>query len=228
LFDLYPERRGNIFSDEVYRLVKSYDATSKDLVNVDNGNKNRIHKENDTEEELKKDSKQINSSSVPSTSMLPPNNKFSQNDVIMLTLQPGGTGDYFDRNTVPTNTDEAISIEARVLNTGPHYIDVAIPAGKFDSKFGPAPNNKGASGKGDPNMRLRADRYFSNVPFNRMVGALSQLTAVDGGKNSDTESLDIDHSICQAILTTFSIYNDPSNPSFQDPESSNLQELVSQ
>ena len=28
VFDLYPERRGNLFSDEVYRLVKAHDATT--------------------------------------------------------------------------------------------------------------------------------------------------------------------------------------------------------
>lgn len=199
LFDLYPERRGNIFSDEVYRLVKSFDATS-------------------TYSPAENEKEKI--STKTQTSILPPNHKFSQNDVIMLTLQPDGTGDFFGRNTMPTNTEEAVAIEARVLNTGPYYIDVAIPGGKFESKFGPAPNNKSESGKGNPNMRLRADRFFSNVPFNRMVGALGQLTAID------TDNLEIDDTIRQTILATFD-YNDPSNALFRDLEACNLHELVS-
>ncbi len=208
LFDLYPERRGNIFSDEVYRLVKSYDATSTYSPVKDQGLDRK------SENEIEK------ISTKTPTSILPPNHKFSQNDVIMLTLQPDGTGDFFGRNTMPTNIEEAVAIEARVLNTGPYYIDVAIPGGKFESKFGPAPNNKSESGKGNPNMRLRADRFFSNVPFNRMVCALGQLTSID------TDNLDIDDTIRQTILATFD-YNDPSNASFQDPEACNLQEIVS-
>jgi len=196
LFDLYPERRGNIFSDEVYRLVKSHDATSKYL---------------STFESSKDDATRL--------STLPPNCKFSQNDVIMLTLQPSGIGDFFGRNTLPTNS-EATSIEARVLNTGPSYVDIAIPGGKFEATFGPAPNNNGISGKGDPNMRLRADRYFSNVPYNRMVAALGQITSV----SNDSK---VDESIRQAILSTFGLH-DKANPSYQDTETYNLQELAKQ
>jgi hypothetical protein len=206
LFDLYPQRRGNIFSDEVYRLAKSHDATST----------------YSSPSETKNDSKNEELNSI-----LPPNHKFSQNDVIMLTLQPSGTGDFFSRTTVPTNKDVATSIEARVLSTGPTYVDVAIPGGKFEAIFGPAPNNMGPSGKGDPNMRLRADRYFSNVPYNRMVGALGQLTAISGSNTNNSNSKgDIDESIRQTILSTFR-YSDPSSPTFQDAEASNLQELVS-
>ncbi len=220
LFDLYPERRGNIFSDEVYRLVKAFDATStyssSSLQSSTDKNGKTIGKNVNPDIEKK--------SETPSnTSILPPNHKFSQNDVIMLTLQPGGTGDYFDRNTIPTNTDKAISVEARVLNTGPSYIDVAVPGGQFEAKFGPAPNNKSQSGKGNPKMRLRLDRFFSNIPYKRMVGALSQLTSVDGQSGSNN---DVDGSIRQAVLSTFG-YNDPSSPSFEDAEACNLQELVS-
>lgn len=69
LFDMYPERRGNIFSDEVYRLSKSHDATSTYSLNEESEDGER--------------------------QALPQNNKFSQNDVIMLTLQPAGSGDFF-------------------------------------------------------------------------------------------------------------------------------------
>lgn len=162
-----------------------------------------------------------------SQSTLPPNNKFSQNDVIMLTLQPGGTGDFFSHTTMPTNSGAATTIEARVLNTGPSYVDIALLGGKFESIFGPAPNNRGPSGKGDPKMRLRADRYFSNVPYTRMVGALSQLTSIDGGNTNGDSNQRVDDSIRQAILASFE-YDDPSNPSFQDAETCNLQELSRQ
>lgn len=213
LFDMYPERRGNIFSDEVYRLVKSYDATTKYASPLQSDNS-----------QSRRDSEKANNQSETNRPILPPNHKFSQNDVIMITLQPDGTGDFFDRDTMPTNTDVATSIEARVLNTGPTYIDVAIPGGQFETKFGPAPNNKGPSGKGNPKMRLRADRYFSNVPYTRMVGALSQLTSI---KNNDSNNQgSIDESIRQAILTTFA-YKDSASPLYQDLEACNMQELVS-
>ena len=214
LFDLYPERRGNIFSDEVYRLVKSHDATSV------------YSSFNEQQENNTKDQMGKNHNGIPLQSTLPPNSKFSQNDVIMLTLQPGGTGDFFSHTTMPTNSDAATSIEARVLNTGPSYIDVALPGGKFESIFGPAPNNRGPSGKGDPKLRLRADRYFSNVPYTRMVGALSQLTSIDNGNSNGDGNQRVDDSIRQAILTSFG-YDDPSNPLFQNAEACNLQELVS-
>jgi hypothetical protein len=199
--------------------VKAYDATSTYssttlVTDFDDNNESRVQNSSELgngNSITKKDFK----------SVLPPNHRFSQNDVIMLTLQPGGTGDFFDRNTMPTSTDVAISIEARVLNTGPSYIDIAIPSGKFEQKFGPAPNNKSDSGKGDPRMRLRADRYFSNVPYNRMVGALSQLTSIDKNENGAFDDL-----IRQAILKSFGL-NDPSNPLFQDQEASGLQDLVS-
>lgn len=230
MFDLYPERRGNIFSDEVYRLVKSYDATTKytSPLQKENDRSSPSNETNNTTIENQKggnNSKDKDSAAGPNKPILPPNHKFSQNDVIMLTLQPDGTGDFFDRDTMPTNTDVATSIEARVLNTGPTYIDVAIPGGQFETKFGPAPNNKGPSGKGNPKMRLRADRYFSNVPYTRMVGALSQLTSIGSNDNSSGGG-SVDESIRQAILTTFA-YKDPSSPLYQDLEACNMQEIVS-
>ena len=64
------------------------------------------------------------------------------------------------------------------MNTGPTYVDVSLPGGAFEAAFGPAPNNKGPSGKGDARMRLRVDRFFSNVPYQRMVSALGQMTSI--------------------------------------------------
>lgn len=212
LFDMYPERRGNIFSDEVYRLVKSSDATS-------------IYSTDQESEEGQRRS-------------LPQNSKFSQNDVIMVTMQPAGVGDFFGRSSMPTNKD-AISLEARVLATGPSYVDVAIPGGKFEATFGPAPNNIGPSGKGNKNMRLRADRYFSNVPYNRMVEALGQVTTVPEKKSKDETAngkedakkeantrKSVDNVIRQVILSSFA-YGDKESPMYGDLEATKLQELVS-
>ena len=159
LLDMYPERRGNIFSDEVYRLTKATDATTTFSPPGTSGGGG--------------------ASPSPSARCLPPNHKFGSNDVIMLTLQPGGSGDFFDMSTLPTSRN-AVTVEARVLSTGPTYIDVAVQGGSFAATFGPAPNNHAASqgGRGDRRMRLRADRYFSNIPYERMVAALGRITAL--------------------------------------------------
>ena len=194
LFDMYPERRGNIYNDEVYRLSKSLDATSTYSL------------DEETEDGMRK--------------ALPPNHKFSQNDVIMLTLQPAGAGDFFSSASTPTNNN-AVSLEARVLSTGPTYVDVAILGGKFEATFGPAPNNFGPSGKGDKKMRLRVDRYFSNVPYQRMVDAIGQVTNVpekeiiEQESNQSDEPRTVDNFIRQAILSSFACTNKES-PSFGD------------
>jgi hypothetical protein len=209
---MYPERRGNIFSEEVYRLVKANDAT------VEYSNSNQLNDGNDK----------------GARRYLPQNNKFSQNDVIMISLQPGGSGDFFGKSSMPTR-EESTSLEARVLATGPSYIDVAIPGGSFESAFGPAPNNVGSSGKGDKSMRLRADRYFSKVPFDRMVYALSQMTAIPG-KTKPEITLDSDQSIAgnkcrvdasirQIILSAY-VFKNEASPLYQDLEGCKLPDLV--
>lgn len=167
---------------------------------------------------------------------LPQNNKFSQNDVIMLTKQPKGSGDFFSTSSTPTNTD-AITLEARVLGTGPTYVDVAIPAGKFEMTFGPAPNNFGPSGKGDKNIRIRMDRYFSNVPYNRMVEALGKVSKIDQNKPSDNgkentkkdpkQRVSADNSIRQTILNSFAYTNEDS-PMYNDLEACKLNDLAKQ
>jgi hypothetical protein len=215
LFDLYPERRGNLYSDEVYRLVKAHDATTT-FSEID-GSKERG---------------------------LPPNHKFSSNDVIMLTLQPQGSGDFFNLASLPTQGN---AIEARVLNSGPTYIDVALPNGSFEAAFGPAPNNQGPSGRGDSKMRLRADRFFSNIPYHRMVTALSQLTAIpdkqaqalahaeenqtnDNNNNnqpttSPHERIHMDELLKDVILSTHA-YGNPFSCYYQDNDYLDLQYLV--
>jgi len=225
LLDMYAERRGNLFSDEIYRLVKAKDATT--TVQDKNGNQ-----------------------------ILPPNNKFSKNDVILITVQPMGSGDFFDPQHLPTSSD-ATKVEARVINRGPTYIDVAINAGAFEANFGPAPNNDGPSGRGDPAMRLRADRFFSSIPYERMVEALTKISSiperqsqptsegigqehedgrhkkkskkVDDNKNNSNRSssrtpysnICMDDLLREAIISSHA-FTDPASPMFHDVDSVDL------
>lgn len=207
LYDMFPTRRGNIFSDEVYRLVKGHDAASKYTMDTKTDN--------------------VGSENSPK---LPQNSKFSQNDVVMITLQTRGSGDFFGHSSTPTSKD-AITLEARVIATGPTYIDVVVPGGKFEATFGPAPNNTGPSGRGDKNMRLRIDRYFSNIPYNRMIAALGQISAIPGQSASARDSQKTSHpssmvdgSIRQTILSTFA-FEDPSSPDYHNIEACKLNDL---
>lgn len=206
IFDVHPQRRGNLFNDEVYRLEKSLDATTT-YFQSDDDTRGR-------------------------PSPLPANHKFSANDVIVITLQPRGTGDFLGVSSLPTNKD-AVLVEARVLNVGPSYVDVAIPAGKFSTAFGPASNNVGDEGKGDPSLRVRVDRFFSDVPFKRMAAALGQLTSVpqqNGEVPVSNPKFDkrvggfvMDNLLKEAILSTFAIKDETNilldgieNPSLGD------------
>lgn len=148
-----------------------------------------------------------------------------------MTLQPRGNGDFLGTASLPTNTD-AVVVEARILNVGPTYVDVAIPAGKFSTAFGPASNNSGEEGKGDPNMRVRVDRFFSDVPFKRMVAALGQVTSMPERQQEGNEGsgmmydkrvggFSMDPLLKEAILSTFAIKDEYmldglSNPSLGD------------
>ena len=176
LFDMYPERRGNIFSDEVYRLTKATDATtSYPRNNIDQ----KVSAQTKTDSNLR---------------FLPPNHKFSSNDVIVLTLQPTGSGDFFSANTVPTS-EAAITAQARVLNMGPTYLDVAISAGNFEAAFGPAPNDRSSDDdKVNRNCRLRVDRFFSDVPYQRMVAALGALTSIPDRSSAKPKAVLADNS----------------------------------
>lgn len=208
---MHTQRRGNLFSDEVYRLEKSLDATTTFF----------------------SPTTATTRSVASGPSPLPPNHKFSRNDVIVLSLQPRGNGDFLGTASLPTNSD-AVCVEARVLNLGPTYLDVAIPTGKFSTAFGPASNNNGEEGKGDPNMRVRVDRFFSVVPFKRMVAALGQLTAIpqrEGVDNSSGSMYDkrvggfqMDPLLKDAILSTFAIKDEVSLDGISNPS---LGDLVS-
>jgi len=228
IYDLYPERRGNLFSEEVYRLSMAADAST--TYHLDDS----------------------------FLSPLPPNQKFRVNDIILLTLQPQGSGDFFDPRQLPTSST-AVSSEGRVIGTGPTYIDVALSAGAFEIAFGPAPNDQ--NGSGNRGLRLRADRFFSNVPYTRMVSALTQLTSIpDRSKESspdglqddpsastsqpkkkdgslskkagpkETEnphaSISMDELLKEAIISTHA-FTDPDSLLFHDVEVCNLQRLVS-
>jgi hypothetical protein len=213
LFDMFPERRGNLFSDEVYRLVKAKDATT-------------------AFESVTLLSDTIDDKS--SSRFLPPNHKFSANDVIMITLQPQGSGDFFNAMSLPTN---GLSIEARVLNSGPTYIDIAVANGSFEAAFGPAPNNNQGP-KGDSRMRLRADQFFSNIPYQRMVTALAQLTAIPDRKDASTiipgsdddvknphQRISMDELLREVILSTHA-YSEPFSAYHNDDDFCDLQYLV--
>jgi len=208
IFDIHPQRRGNLFNDEVYRLEKSLDATTT---------------------YFQSDDSPVDTRGRPSP--LPANHKFSANDVIVITLQPRGTGDFLGVSSLPTNKD-AVLVEARVLNIGPSYVDVAIPAGKFSTAFGPASNNVGDEGKGDPSLRVRVDRFFSDVPFKRMAAALGQLTSVQQNGEVPVSNpkfdkrvggFQMDNLLKEAILSTFAIKDETNilldgieNPSLGD------------
>ena len=87
IYDLFPQRRGNLFSDEVYRLVKANDATTSFEEQVGGENEAKDDQEVKPTTNLRK--------------LLPPNHKVSNNDVILLTLQPGGSGDFLMPITYP-------------------------------------------------------------------------------------------------------------------------------
>lgn len=219
LFDMYIERRGNLYREEVYRLTKARDSTTPKTTASLRKRNNTMFDQNDL------------------VQLLPPNHKFTNNDVILLTLQPSGSGDFFFNppaisslmedlqpgNTATTTSrgtqilSSATSVEARVLNTGPSYIDIVMTAGSFEQCFQqPASNDK--SGEGNKRLRLRVDKFFSDVPYQRMVSALSQITASTRSEQTTTASghktvatnvdstnmLRMDPIFCEVILSTFS------------------------
>ena len=214
---MFPERRGNLFSDEVYRLTKAKDAT--------------VSYRRGTDDE---------DSSTAKKYCLPPNHKFSKNDVILLTEQQQGSGDFFDPSMLPTN-GVASHVEARVIATGPTYVDVALSGGAFSTAFGPPQEN---SGQPDSSLRLRADRFFSNIPYTRMVAGITQLTAIPERKKAPSidglqkdeigpstsgpyDNICMDEVLKEAIISTHA-FADSSSPMFHDTDVCNLQELVSQ
>lgn len=230
LFDMEASRRGNLFADEVYRLVKSPDATTVYPVAGTHQKQQPHHNEK--------------------KSCLPNHHKFRPNDVILLTLQPNGSGDYFDATTTSPLSEEAVQLEARVLNVGPTYVDIATQAGKFASTLGPAPNQdigRGGGGGGSRHQstqRLRVDRFFSNIPYQRMVTALKQLSQIPdrsaekaiqddgGGDDADDESpsnplsrIRMDAVLSNVILSTHA-FSDPESPLLRDPGVCDIDEMA--
>lgn len=183
LFDMQAERRGNLFSDEVYRLVKAPDATTVYPRSV-------------------LDDSHDHSSGSSRIRYLPHNHKFTNNDVILLTVQPAGAGDLFSPNSLPVS-ESAVTLEARVLAIGPTYIDIAVKPGLLVATLGEELNK----------IRLRADRFFSNIPYQRMVEALGALTALPdkklsvdktyGDDKTSPVQIHTDELLREAILQTF-------------------------
>lgn len=208
-YDMQGERRGNLFSDEVYRLHKATDATT-------------AYPSSHLDDQVV--------ATTTNSRYLPPNHKFSINDVILLTLQPEGSGDFFSLNSLPTS-ENAISIEARVLNMGPTYLDIVVSAGSFQAAFGPASNDYAAESHSKRDSRIRVDRFFSNVPYQRMVSALTMLTNVPAARSesesNNNEKIDpafdihMDNVLREVILQTFSGKESPT------VDQSRVQELVS-
>lgn len=197
------ERRGNLFADEVYRLHKAADATT-------------VYPSSYFTDDQQ--------STTPNSRFLPPNHKFTINDVILLTLQPRGSGDFFSSTSLPTS-ETAISVEARVLNMGPTYLDIVVSAGTFQAVLGAAPNDYAAV---RPNFdtRIRVDRFVSHVPYQRMVSALSMLTTVRAPQSELKETIDpafevhMDSVLRDVILQT---YSGKDGPAMED---NRIQELV--
>ena len=191
LLDLVPMRRGNLFTDEVYRLTKGPDCTTG-----------------------KPDE-------------LPAQHRFRKNDVVVLTLQ-NSSGDFFECSPI---NEACKTVEARVLNVSPTHLDISVLAGMFEAQLGsPAPND--ISGQGNASMRLRLDRFFSKVPYDRMVSALSQVTTLprregerEGPPRPPHESIAIDEVLREVVLSTHAFW-DPESPFSKDPSVCNLDELV--
>ena len=220
LYDMEASRRGNLFSDEVYRLTKAPDATTL----------------YDSKSDIDDISKAPRKGNTCKSSM-PPNHKFRPNDVILLTLQPKGSGDFFDPTTTSPLSEEATQLEARVLNVGPTYVDIVTQAGKFASSLGPAPNEDGGGPKRQ-SQRIRVDRFFSDIPYQRMVAALNQLSQIpdrqqeivpekkgDNGYSNPLARIHMDTILAHVIVSTHA-YADPESPLLRDPGVCDLDEIA--
>ena len=176
LFDIHPQRRGNLFNDEVYRLEKSLDATTTFFAT----------------------STRPENSSI--LSPLPPNHKFSRNDVIVIvvSLQPRGTGDFLGTSSLPTIKD-AVRVEARVLNVGTTYLGVAISSGKFLTSFGPASNNI-------KRMVTALGSFVTSVPEQQQHQQGTAVASPKYGKR--VGGFQMDTMLKEAILSTFAVKDD--------------------
>ena len=246
LFDMYAERRGNLFSETVYRLTKAKDATTIYPRNNIEDDPDNNDDTTTTTTTTTTNQSETDTSTATATRYLPPNHKFSTNDVIMLTLQRAGSGDFFSSDSLPIG-ETAITAEARVLNMGPTYLDIVLPEGSFEGAFGPAPNDRNVmrdEAKKNFNLRLRVDRFFSNVPYQRMVSALAALTTIpdrssnkpkaslqDGDSKQEESERPAHSNICmdelfrELIVSTYAFAN-PNSPLLGDRDACDIQELV--
>jgi hypothetical protein len=146
LYDLYAERRGNLFSDEVYRLTKAKDATTTYTRSIQDD---------------------FSADSISSTARyLPANHKFSRNDVI-LTLQPNGVGLLIPSHYPPDKAvDGRPCLEHGSLHGHCH-------AGRmFRIHVRTRPNDASTGETEDAPPR---DRFFPMFPYRRMVDAWRKL-----------------------------------------------------
>mmetsp|Transcript_4613 Transcript_4613/g.6660 ORF Transcript_4613/g.6660 Transcript_4613/m.6660 type:complete len:991 (+) Transcript_4613:232-3204(+) len=162
LLDMRLERRGNLFSDEVYRFTKAPDSSYT------------------TEVER---------------NLLPLSCQMAKNDVIMVTHQPKGTGDFFGPDRLPID-DDITKIEGRVLNRGPTYVDVAFSGGAIAATFGISEEEQRKTSK----LRVRLDRFFSSIPYARMVSSLSQLTNVGSSETALEKDLQDEEALFAKIV----------------------------
>jgi hypothetical protein len=213
LLDLAMERRGNLFTDEVYRCTKAA--------------------------EVPVERTRVPTLVATALKHLPTSHKFDTNDLIVLTLQPVGKETVVGTRSISPLSEEAVSIEARVLNVGPTYMDVAIQAGLFDATFGAPAEDNGR------HLRFRADRYFSAIPFQRMVDALSQISCVGSkdcpskakndvktkgselsiGNAIDEQRIAMDELFQQVLVSTFA-YSDASSPWLRDSKICDIEKIA--
>jgi hypothetical protein len=98
--------------------------------------------------------------------------KFSET-MDALTLQPNGSVRTFDPTHYPPVT--RLSTEARVLNMGPPHVDIAMPAGCFESTFGPVQRRQ-RIGRQAGCASERTASFRCSLPA--YGDALAQITAI--------------------------------------------------
>lgn len=153
-----------------------------------------------------------------SSESLPPHHKMSNNDVIVVTLQPRGSGDFYSLTSLPTS-ENAASFEARVLNQGPSYIDIVVSPAALREDLA---DEYSSSSNG--RRRFRVDRFFSPVPYQRMVAALTQLTTPTAAV-ANNSTMRMDPLLSQVILSTLA-YTDRECLVHGNPEVCDIPDLV--
>jgi hypothetical protein len=150
---------------------------------------------------------------------------FRNNDILLLTKQPHGVGDIYGARPLKDTTSTGL-LEARILNQGPTYIDIVLPELLAET-------DESSSSSSSSNTVYRVDQFISPVPYQRMVNALSQLTAVVSpagttGNNNNATSISairMDNVIREAIVSTYA-FTEAASPLRGDPEVCQVAELV--